>query len=367
MQRLTESVKTRVREPDPGYDVEEARGLFVDMSMIMMPYLERSQYSLSYITTIFQCFNVLQISPTEFSYAALEEATALLTQATRQAASSVHPGAYCSFLQAISHPTSVQTFLTSSLDTQTKIEQAGRFFSPRMSLRQMAVSYSCLVKLDLIPWESPLAPLLISRLKVNDWAREADSLVQVWIALGSLMKAGPPPPAHIETQALFAKALLSRIEALSIKNSLSTHQMRSSMVSSVFVFKAINLKPSSQFVLAAMTAFSSKENSEASYPAVIADLMWCLASLRWLPSSKWLSTTLISVSKRKGGTIEDSTKLAWALSELFHLRALELEKMAPALKAPFEARKGIRAIGPQGHTSPRLVLQPRLTSIAVSR
>jgi hypothetical protein len=103
---------------------------------------------------------------------------------------------------------------------------------------------------------------------------------------------------------------------------------------------------------------------------MIVDLLWSMASLKWIPTSNWLLGTLDTITTKRSkegrahGTIKEMAKLAWALSELSRLspsikatsstvqprtrnkiRAIRLAKANPVLAAPvrqnFKRREGV--------------------------
>lgn len=133
------ALRTKVKDPDPSFDIHEARYLFLEMSTILKPYLERGTYSLSYITSILHCINTLRLAIDQtLACSALEQAAELMTQVNGQPDPAVNPGAYCALLQATSHPVSRQAFAASPPDVCTKIQLANHSFVPRMSIRQLS-------------------------------------------------------------------------------------------------------------------------------------------------------------------------------------------------------------------------------------
>jgi hypothetical protein len=237
------TLRTRVRDPDPSYDLQKARSIFHGLSQIQTPYLNQGLYSLSYLTVIFQCVNILQLDPDDFSWAALAQAAKLISRASEQLTTSVQPGTCCAFLQSISHPVSRRIYSESTTETQSEIKISSDSFSQQMSIRQLSVAYSCLVKLDAISWDSSLVVLLTSRLRTSDWAQDVDSLVQALVSFVSHLRSSKCPHS-ITTQ--MAKLLLLRVESLSIKGCLSLDQMISSLASSVVIFRRLDIKSSSK-------------------------------------------------------------------------------------------------------------------------
>lgn len=239
------SFRTRVREQDPSFDIQEARGIFLDITKILMPYLVKGKYSLSHLTVMFQCVNSLRLDPDDFSRSALSQAADLISHASNQLSTSINSGAYCTFLQSISHSSSKRIYHMSSAETKKKIESSSDWFCQRMSARQVAVAYSCFVKLDAVSWESSLVALLTSNLRSSDWTREPDSLVQIWASFGSQLRGSAGQhPQSISTN--FAKILLSHLESTSNGGSLSLHQMLTSLANSVTIFRRLGIHPSTE-------------------------------------------------------------------------------------------------------------------------